>query len=666
MRFVSWNPQVLLILVSALFPSDTWARPKFSTNGLGLIDVGLNAIGGTIVAFGDFNEDKFTDVVVLSGDQSSVTVYLWHHETYKFIQSSSLEIKIDQAAADGFIITNAVTGDFNYDGKLDVLLMGQKNPAKDEDLLMRLYLGNGENEFSQSYTTLPSATLAQPIALDYDGNMRTDLIGYPSDKPTQLSIWKNTVTNDPAKLFEVIPFTPAGGQVCKISNPHSNAFIDLDGDCLADLFVTCKDTDSGPTLFQVWTNNKNGQFKLGQQGTLPDGAGPVSFADMDGDGTMDMIFPVCPNGADCTIHIVYNQQKPLCNKSNQSNCRKVGELCQSDANFKFDLDTSDNNSGHVVVAVKDIGITDPIMTRDGDFNGILPVPLRIGDYNLDGHPDILLVTSQGKGASQLHLLQNEPCNSKHCPQAAINANRRTLIAVSSGLDDLNKITNPKAGAFFDIDEDGTLDFLVLSSSNSDNHLASRSASFLYNNFFNDAFFMKTLVLNGVCPSWCGLEESHPNTKPYGVSYPGATFKYTVIDTNGNKRATQVSQLFQSGYCSLQTPYNLFGLGRTNNYIENLFVGTTRNQSQHFNSWQGVIPNSQLIIIPYQPQDTTTPSSWSLELYISPSGYAKWVLLVLVVTMVILTIIIYILNRMEKKEDELERRKDLHIINFDAL
>jgi len=37
----------------------------------------------------------------------------------------------------------------------------------------------------------------------------------------------------------------------------------------------------------------------------------------------------------------------------------------------------------------------------------------------------------------------------------------------------------------------------------------------------------------------------------------------------------VAQLSQSNYNALQTPYCLFGLGRTNSYIEELFVGVSR-------------------------------------------------------------------------------------------
>jgi integrin alpha FG-GAP repeat containing protein 1 len=38
-----------------------------------------------------------------------------------------------------------------------------------------------------------------------------------------------------------------------------------------------------------------------------------------------------------------------------------------------------------------------------------------------------------------------------------------------------------------------------------------------------------------------------------------------------ERLTQACQLPQSAYFALQTPYSLFGLGRTNNYVEDFFV-----------------------------------------------------------------------------------------------
>ncbi len=196
---------------------------------------------------------------------------------------------------------------------------------------------------------------------------------------------------------------------------------------------------------------------------------------------------------------------------------------------------------------------------------------------------------------------------------------------------------------------------------------------IHNNYFNDAFFLKTLASNGVSPTWSGQHDTKPakaGAKPFGVNYPGATFKFTVLDTSGIKRANQVAQYPSSTYAKLTLPYSLFGLGRTNNYVEELFVGVTRNQPEHFTTYSGVIPNSQLIIIPYQAEDDSRPpagsvagtaaeaeafaaenkggpSEWTLELYIRPGDYVPWVFVVVATAIAILAGVVVGLNWMEK-------------------
>jgi len=224
-----------------------------------------------------------------------------------------------------------------------------------------------------------------------------------------------------------------------------------------------------------------------------------------------------------------------------------------------------------------------------------------------------------------------------------------------------------------------VDIMVLRNSNTQQALAGRSITMIHNNYFNDAFFLKTLASNGVCPTWCGQYDTKPakvGAKPFGVNYPGATFKFTILDTSGKKRANQVAQYPSSTYLGLSLPYNLFGLGRTNNYVEELFVGVTRNQPEHFTTYAGVIPNSQLIIIPYQQEDdqsrtppstgsesntteggegtVTTqdenkggPNEWTLELYIRPGDYVPWVFVTLATAIAILAGVVVGLNWMEK-------------------
>eukprot|EP00163_Fabomonas_tropica_P000077 TRINITY_DN1006_c0_g1_i11.p1 TRINITY_DN1006_c0_g1~~TRINITY_DN1006_c0_g1_i11.p1 ORF type:complete len:118 (+),score=27.54 TRINITY_DN1006_c0_g1_i11:237-590(+) len=38
---------------------------------------------------------------------------------------------------------------------------------------------------------------------------------------------------------------------------------------------------------------------------------------------------------------------------------------------------------------------------------------------------------------------------------------------------------------------------------------------VFNNYYTDAFFVKTMGLNGVCPAWCKSGSKFPKPKPYG-------------------------------------------------------------------------------------------------------------------------------------------------------
>ncbi|OBZ83458.1 T-cell immunomodulatory protein [Choanephora cucurbitarum] len=607
--------------------------PSSQLYGLKPDSIGLDNLDGTIAAFGDFNGDKFTDIFVLSSDQTSVCVYIWDHQGFSFKQ-------LPQQIQPGFIVTNIVPGDFNYDGHLDVLLMGEQNPEKDaaSEIKLQVYLGNGNDTFASETIKLPSAQGALPIVLDINGDMKTDLLGYAKDT-NELSIWTNQA---PSPLFNLTSasglFNKTASDRCRWANPHSNAFVDLDGDCLADLVFVCDGS------IQIWTHQRQQGFSLAHEASLPTGAGPLTFSDIDGDGSIDIVFPVC-EAKDCSIHVAYNQQMGLCNQQQKedgsSRCRKARDLCVADPDFKFDF-TGKNTRDYVIYP---LAHGEHIKMNDVHFRGHLPVPVHAGDYNLDGYPGLLVATDK-----RAILLGSVLCDSNTCSDEAATMARRTFSEVTAGTDDLKSISSPSQAAFFDIDEDGSLDILVLEYKKD----AGRTPHFIINNFFNDAFFLKGLVSNGV------------DTEAYGVNYPGASFKFTVLDTSGTKRSHQISQLSQSGYLSLQTPYCLFGLGRTNNYVEEMFAGVSRHQAKNYLFYEGVIPNSQLVFLPYQPEYVQDSSSWKVELYIKPADYVPWVLVVLVSASVILAIVAVVLRTMEKREDEMERRKALHIINFDAL
>ncbi|KAJ1922577.1 hypothetical protein IWQ60_006443 [Tieghemiomyces parasiticus] len=330
---------------------------------------------------------------------------------------------------------------------------------------------------------------------------------------------------------------------------------------------------------------------------------------MDADGAVDLVFATCDNGgsstAACGIHVVYNQQKPLCKLGQKSDCRPATDLCSADADFQLDVGAITGSTGHVFIPLADLLPGETLVTTDPNFHGALLLRLQLGDFNYDGFPDLMVTTrTAATGIAAIRLLQSVPCSALFCTPAARAAHRRSLAVTTSGVDALALPSQPDAqtgappsfwsallagstadnellptGLFFDLDDDGTLDVVALTSGSAggSNPLA-RTTQLLFNNFFSDAFFAKTLLLNGVCLNWCSTgQPDSPRTVPYGVNYPGASLKYTIVDNAGTKHAVQVAQLPQSNYMARLTPYNLFGLGRTNNYIEELAVGSTYNQ-----------------------------------------------------------------------------------------
>lgn len=97
----------------------------------------------------------------------------------------------------------------------------------------------------------------------------------------------------------------------------------------------------------------------------------VFQSDLDANGTIDLVFPVC-DGNECAIHIVYNQQIGVCNGSGDQKCRNSDNLCIADPDFKLDF----NN--RAIIPFENFMQHRAILTTDQSFQGILPIPLRLG------------------------------------------------------------------------------------------------------------------------------------------------------------------------------------------------------------------------------------------------------------------------------------------------
>jgi integrin alpha FG-GAP repeat containing protein 1 len=137
-------------------------------------------------------------------------------------------------------------------------------------------------------------------------------------------------------------------QPCEFSVPHSNAFLDLDGDCIpgkllfsqmlhqkkmliacVDLIFTCPAKER--PFIEIWTYEPPNGYKKSFRLDLPTNAGPLSFADIDTDGSTDLLFTSCQNDG-CYLHVLFNK-----------NCNAEGCLPQNKCvkkKIQFDLEDS--------------------------------------------------------------------------------------------------------------------------------------------------------------------------------------------------------------------------------------------------------------------------------------------------------------------------------------
>ncbi|XP_064414580.1 T-cell immunomodulatory protein isoform X2 [Latimeria chalumnae] len=468
---------------------------------------------GTVAAFGDFNSDKQTDLFVIRGKE--LVIFLADKKAPYFKPQIKISLKGQ------VVISSVVPGDYDGDSQMDVLLTTFQ--ANSDETSVNIFWNQNQTLDGNRMTRLSKIFLDEPLIMDFNGDLIPDVFGAVTDIPEPQVVF--LIGRDQSWHSALETHTP-------MNIPHSHAFIDLNKDFTADLFLTTY--SSGQIQFETWLN-KDGNFsKANYIKKKPEGAqktGQSVFADFDGDGLQDHLLPVCMD-QDCLKSIIY-LVKP--------------------------------SSDEWVPVLSDFGYKGTLWGFVSSQPGLplsIPITLHMGDYNMDGYPDALAILKNMSGRNQqAFLLENVPCNSASCKSVG------RMFKVFWELSDLNQIKEAVVATFFDIYEDGILDILVLSNSPESPELAIHA---LKNNFEADAYFVKVIVLSGLCSNDC----PHKVT-PFGVNQPGPYIMYTTADTNGYLKNASAGQLSQSAHLSLQLPYNVLGLGRSANFLDHLYVGIPR-------------------------------------------------------------------------------------------
>lgn len=101
------------------------------------------------------------------------------------------------------------------------------------------------------------------------------------------------------------------------------------------------------------------------------------------------------------------------------------------------------------------------------------------------------------------------------------------------------------------------------------------------------------------------------------------------------------------------------MGRTPNFVDSITVGL----ANHSRQWQQLIPNSQMIVVPWPTYET---DKWKAQLFVTPSKLIIMSAAALGVICILIIAIIIILQFRESRQDKYEKQQEAHRFHFDAM
>ncbi|TKR68116.1 hypothetical protein L596_024148 [Steinernema carpocapsae] len=592
------------------------------TNGFGGSDENVGGIEGRVCAFGDMNKDRYTDMIVQVDNFLKINV---QSEEGKFTESTQHQ-KINIGLSSP---VSCIVADFDGDSTPDILISYQSSSVDSAYEVAVIVLRHQ----AHMKIVLEETFYDHPSVMDVNGDGISDIVGFSlpdaNDKsnisfvchagmksPTAFNI------SDCSDIFEGMnkmkPLKPILG--------FPPIFADLNGDLSSEIIFGMEDKEHIVRL-DVWQLNGVKQWNYSNQSIVKpiretpgyNHFGAAIVGDIDGDGLMDILIPVC----------------------REEKCIHVDSLlCW----------TRDHGWNRMGIDLKDNELSPEAGSK---------VLFRIGDFTLDGFPDLIAaVKSNNKDKVHPMILENVPVADVEnvTRKFDLRGGQRLVEPGSVALGEITMVS------FFDLKEDGSLDILVEYKYDS-----KVKHEFIRCEDKGDTTFLKVQIYTSVCANECPRD----NEKDIGsgIAWHGACVHFAMADSWGDKRVSVQCQMPQTSHRSLPTPYALFGLGRSPNFVDMIRIGSPRwpnggTVQAHFQRTElkQIVPNSRLIVVPPE----TTEGYWISRLYVTPSRLIIQSLLVLISVCILLILLVGYLHFRERKEDRKERQMQSHRFHFDAL
>ena len=621
---------------------DTMKSIPSTTSGFYTFKLGL-ANNCKPLYYVDLNSDKLNDIIAsckTSNGDYKISYYIYNEKT-KIFEFSDKYNKNPLIISD-YEIISFLANDLNKDGYLDYVMTLKKNKKYES----RIYFYNKDGGTYELIFKSNNDELTQNLFVADIGSIRILKIIYYDNTTKMRKVFYFDELENKFITKNFTEFLSKNTKVCdgngKYANmpfeiPNSNAFVDIDGDCLNDIIISNYDNTNKKRLLEIWKgvfedNEVKYCLSMNNVYEVDNSLGLFTIVDVDRNALPDIVFPIL-NSSPPQILVAFNilsmsyvwtrdycDDHPPINLSKSPNS-KINKIFEN-----FNIKTSNKNN-----YIMNIHNNKNFMfySDNTDF----PLILRFIDVNQDSYPDFvtILYDKSTKKKNLFIFLSQEIEKGENKDRRFFNQN--SIYNLTSNYETNYDII---VSSFFDFEDQRKMG-LILYDSNG-------VSLGLYNNYIYDTYTLKSTLLFKKDCFFC---------TEYGSSQ-----RFITTNINGDRRmdlSLQTPQINVPGILSLSYAY--LGIGRSNNYIENFHIisGNAYKRSDNDKTYTPVIPNSQLVIY-HDNIANSNSTTWEVDLVVKPTKYLYELIIVIIIVVILMTFISIRLLLKEREEDYMENKE----------